>query len=65
MKLLAPALPIRIGKILPGTFTTVELALDVPNSVKKLLLKETVTTNSGDEGSSQTFSLLQLVLSKK
>ena len=65
VKLLAPALPIRIGKIPPGTFTTVELTFDVPNGVKDLQIKETVTANSGDEGSSQTFTLQQAVLSKK
>ena len=65
VKLLAPVLPIRIGKIPPGTFTTVELTFDVPNGVKDLQIKETVTANSGDEGSSQTFTLQQAVLSKK
>lgn len=62
--LVGPALPIHIGTLPPGTYATIALTLDVPPSVKDLQLKETGTATS-DDGSTNTFNLQQVILSKK
>ena len=62
--LTGPALPINIPKLPPGTYSTIALTLDVPNSVKDLQLTEAGTATS-DDGSTNTFSLQQVILSKK
>jgi hypothetical protein len=62
--LIAPALPIHIGAISPGTYATVNLTLDVPRNVKDLQLTETGTASS-DDGSTSAFNLQQVILSKK
>lgn len=62
--LLEPALPIHIGKLTPGTFTTIVLTLDVPETVNKLVLTESGSVVTG-ESSPDKFSLGQMIFPKK
>lgn len=62
--LVAPALPIHLGAIAPGTYANITLTLDVAHNVKNLQLTETGTAN-GDDASTTPFSLEQVILSKK
>lgn len=59
----APALPIHIGKLTPGTLATIFLTLDAPRSVNKLQLTESGTVNTG-ERSPYKFSLGQVIFPK-
>jgi hypothetical protein len=62
--LIAPALPIHIDKLTPGTSSTIALTLDVPQSVNKLELTESGTAETG-ESSPYKFSLGQAIFPKK
>jgi hypothetical protein len=62
--LIAPALPIHIDKLTPGTSSTIALTLDVPQSVNKLQLTESGTAETG-ESSPYKFSLGQAIFPKK
>jgi hypothetical protein len=43
-----PALPVHIGAIQPGTFKTVNLRIKVPSGVKKLVIAEEGSVDSGE-----------------